>query len=122
MDYKGEVILESLSDRTVLDDLFIVKTKSVKVDENHQTPWLKHWTIHIVEIPKKIINQTVLKIAKALEGKHPWYADFKNDKNHIIIFKNRIFTIDREKPDQYNQAIEYGVGLGIPKHQLDFSL
>jgi len=50
-----------------------------------------------------------------------WYADFKNKSFHYIIFCNKIFKVDRSKPGQYNSVTKYGLSLGIPDYQLDFS-
>lgn len=61
------------------------------------------------------------KISEALESEHPWYADFKNRTTHFIIFKNKIFKIDRKSEQQYDEAKNYGIALGIPPYQVDFS-
>ena len=55
-----------------------------------------------------------------LESEHPWYADFKNEATHFIIFRNKVFKIDRASVEQYNEAKEYGISLGIPAYQVDF--
>jgi len=56
-----------------------------------------------------------------LDSKHNWYADFKNETTHYIIFRNRVFKIDRTKKEQYDEATRYGISLGIPDYQVDFS-
>ncbi len=43
-----------------------------------------------------------------------------NNKFHYIIFRNKIFKIDLSNP-KYREAMEYGISLGIPWYQLDFS-
>ena len=48
------------------------------------------------------------------------FFDFKNEKTHFIIFKNKVFKIDKRSKEQYNQAKNYGISLGIPKYQVDF--
>jgi hypothetical protein len=57
----------------------------------------------------------------ALDDKHPWYADFKNKKTHYIIFKDRIFVIPRNQKETYQEAVDYGLSLGLPINQLDFN-
>ncbi|MDD5068733.1 MAG: hypothetical protein PHN89_04000 [Candidatus Pacebacteria bacterium] len=50
MNYKGTIIEESLAKKDVFKDIKILSTKVEDVVEKHQTPWLKQWTLHKVEI------------------------------------------------------------------------
>lgn len=61
------------------------------------------------------------KLSNALEKEHEWYADFKNKQFHYIIFRGKVFKVNRNIPSEYEKAKEYGVSLGIPDYQLDFS-
>lgn len=121
MNYKGTIIEEGLADKSVLKKIQIIKTDVEKVTENHKTPWLKQWTLHIVEIPEERSQEIADDLSSALEPEHNWYADFKTKKSHYIIFKNKVFKVDRSKPDEYEKVKKYGIGLGIPDYQLDFS-
>ena len=121
MNYKGTIIEESLEDRGVLKSVKIIGTKAEKVTKRDKTPWIKQWTLHTVEIPENKAEKVAFEIAKALDSKHSWYADFKTKKRHLIIFKNKVFDIDRTKADDYEKARNYGIKLGIPEYQLDFS-
>lgn len=121
MDFTGTIIDESLKDKTILADLKILKTGVEPVTEKDNTPWLKQWTIHMVEIPEEQAQAMAEKVSRALEGEHScWYADFKNDKLHYIVFKDRVFTIERANGD-YAGVKAYGLAQGIPEHELDFS-
>jgi len=119
--FKGVIIEESLEEISVLKEVKIISTKIEKVTSKHQTPWIKQWTLHSVEIPEKTIETVAKKVSLSLDRKHPWYADFKNENFHYIIFREKIFKIDRSKPEQYSVVTKYGVSLGIPDYQLDFS-
>lgn len=121
MDFKGVIIEESLENKDILKDVKILSTKTEKVTEEHKTPWLSQWTLHAVEILENQADDITEEISKVLDSKHNWYADFKNDFCHYIIFRNKIFKVDRSKPEQYNGVTKYGVSLGIPDYQLDFS-
>jgi len=55
-----------------------------------------------------------------LDSGHDWYADFKNDTHHYIIFRNKIFFVDKQSKEQYDEAKKYGISLGIPEYQVDF--
>ncbi len=120
MDYQGIIIKESLADESVLADLNITETLVEPVTERHQTPWLKAWTKLKVRIPEEWAEFYAQSLSEALDAEHPWYADFKNDDIHYIIFYGRIFMIDRREPEDYQPVKDYGRELGIPDYQLDF--
>ncbi|MCR4328379.1 MAG: hypothetical protein NUV53_02565 [Patescibacteria group bacterium] len=120
MDYKGVIIEESLENKDVLKDVVILSTKIERVVEKHKTPWVEAWTMHTVEISPEKAEEVAESLSRTLDAKHNWYADFKNETTHYIIFRNKIFTIDRHSKDQYDAAKQYGVSLGIPEYQVDF--
>ena len=95
-------------------------TKVEEVTEEHKTPWIKQWTLHTVEIPENQVKNVAEKISKALDSEHDWYADFKNDTHHYIIFRNKVFFVDKQSKEQYDEAKKYGISLGIPEYQVDF--
>lgn len=120
-NYTGVIIEESLENKSVLRDLKILETEVEPVTEKHKTPWVKQWTLHTVETPEDRAEEITEKLSKALDSQHAWYADFKNDSTHFIIFRNKVFKIDRSSKEQYDEATAYGLTLGIPAYQLDFS-
>lgn len=122
MTFSGVIIEESLTDNSVLHDVKITSTKVEPVTEHHKTPWVKQWTLHTVEIPEDKAADVAEKISKALDKEHDWYADFKTDTEHYVIYTGKVFHItDRTDKKQYDQATEYGISIGIPDYQVDFS-
>src|SRR3989344_1504088 len=122
MGYKGVIIEESLGEISILEEIKILDTKVEQVTSNHKTPWLKQWTLHTVEVPEDKADELAEKISRSFDNAYPdWYADYKNDKYHFIIFKNKVFTIHRSNPEEYKAVVEHGLSLGIPDYQLDFS-
>ncbi len=121
MNYKGVIIEESLGKTDVLKDVRVLETKIERVTENHETSWFKQWTLHTVEIPSEKADETAQRLSADLEGEHSWYADYKNDKCHFIIFRGKIFKVDLQNPVLYKEAKQYGISLGIPEHQVDFA-
>jgi len=121
-NFQGVIIKESLENEDILKKVKIVSTKVEKVTDEHKTPWLLQWTLHTVEIPESKAKTIAEEISKLLDHAHggSWYADFKNDAHHYIIFRNKIFYIDRKSKKQYDEAKRYGISLGIPKQQVDF--
>lgn len=120
MNYKGVIIEESLSKKDVLARAKILSTKIEQVVDKYKTPWLKQWTLHTVEIPESEAGNIAKEISESLELEHPWYADFKNETTHFIIFHNKVFKIDKISKKQYDKAKEYGISIGIPPYQVDF--
>lgn len=122
MNYRGVIIEESLTNKAILQKVRIISTKVERVTEKHETPWLTKWTLRTVEIPEDQAQEMAKAISQSLDYTNgtSWYADFKNDMNHYIIFQNKIFFIDRHSKAQYDEAKHYGLSLGIPAHQVDF--
>src|SRR3989344_7967199 len=111
MDYKGVIIEESLENKDILKDVKISDTKVEEVTEEHKTPWIKQWTLHTVEIEENQADNVAEKISKALDSEHSWYADFKNDSFHYIIFRDKFFKVDRSKKEQYDDVVKFGITL-----------
>lgn len=119
--YKGVIIEESLRDHSIFDRVRIVSTEIERVTEGFKTPWLKQWTLHTVEISADHAPIIAEKLSHAIETEHTsWFADFNNDSTHYIVFSGKVFVIDRSNQENYQEAKQYGVSLGIPEHQLNF--
>lgn len=125
MKFTGVIIEESLRDTSVLELLNIVATTVEPVTPEHKTPWLRQWTLHSFEISEELATSVAEKISSVLDGndvgKDSWYADFKNDRTHLVIFRNKIFRVDRANPTEYEDVVRYGESVGIPAYQLDFA-
>ncbi len=104
-----------------MDAVRIIRKKVEKATKEHHTPWVKTWTLCTVEIPESRAEGIARKVRRSLTSKHNWYADFKNGRKHYIIFKHRIFRINRNSAEEYRKATEYGISIGIPAQQVDFS-
>lgn len=122
MDYTGTIIEESLLNPSVLSGVKVLSTKVEAVGPGHQTPWLKQWTLHRVEVPEAKAREVAQKLSLSLDygHKNAWYADFKNSESHFIIYKDKIFIVSKGDRAGYAAAKNYGLALGIPVHQVDF--
>jgi hypothetical protein len=120
MDFKGVIIEESLYDTSILDDLKIVDTRVEYVTDRHETPWLEKWTLHTVTVSMCEAEQIAERLAKALDVEHigNWYADFKNDRFHYVIFPNKVFKLDRKEKADWDSMRIYALSTGLPEHQL----
>ncbi len=77
--------------------------------------------MHTIEISEEKADDVAKKLSADLESQHNWYADYKNDQYHYIIYKNKIFKVDLKNPILYKDAKQYGISLGIPEYQVDFA-
>lgn len=121
--YTGTIIEESLTNTDVLKKCHVVKTVVSPVTPKDNTPHLKQWTLHSVEIPESEVEQIVQELSEVIEGdgEHgSWYADFKNEQFHYVIYPNKIFKMDLKSKADHEAAMNYGLSLGIPAHQVDF--
>lgn len=119
--YSGCIIEESLTNKNVLKEFIITRTNVEKVTEESNTPDLDAWTMHIVEIAEDKIESIVPLLSKSIDGSRKngdWYTDLKSDDWHYIIFSGKVFKVDRSNGEQYEQAKEYGMSIGIPEYQL----
>lgn len=121
MNYVGVIIEESFGDKSVLAKVKIIDAKVELITPEHKTPWLKQWTLHTVEIPEEDGERIAQEISESFDPKHPdWYADYKNEKYHFIIYSGKVFKVDLQNPVLYKDAKEYGISIGIPEYQVDF--
>lgn len=121
MNYQGIIIEESLDNKEVLSNVKIIKTKVSPVNEKHRTPWVKQWTMHTIEVLEKDVEKIADQLSKDLDKKHAWYADFKNENYHFIIFLGKVFKVNLKNPVLYKDAKAYGISIGIPDYQVDFA-
>ncbi|MCF7830431.1 hypothetical protein K9M41_00305 [Candidatus Gracilibacteria bacterium] len=122
--FSGVIIEESLTNKDVFKKIKIIKTEVEPVAKKHQTPHLKQWTLHTIEILPNQADDVAEDLSKALEGNTDngyWYADYKNDDLAYIIFPNKVFKINRNNKEGFQKAKAYGISLGIPEYQVDFS-
>jgi hypothetical protein len=104
--YKGTIIENSLSDKSILDEVKI--TKIYHIDD---------WTLYDV-----LITEDQIKNLRKYFNDEPWYAHFwKQDNDNIfVVFKDKLFIINYRDKNTWNEAIMYGKSMGIPEEQLDF--
>ena len=103
---KGTIIENSLSDKSIL--------QKVRVERTWQDG---DWILHDVQIDEK----DVLELSKYLaEG--PWYIHlWQPDQDKVlVVFKDKLFTINYSDKSTWAEAVGHGKLLGIPPEQLDF--
>lgn len=105
-NYSGCLIEESLKDKSILDEFNIVDTN---IDDG---------VIYIVEIDESKVEKIVPRLQAAMVDDPKWYCDLKCYDYHYIIYNDKIFKVNRDYGEQYEDAKEYGLKRGIPECQL----
>lgn len=109
-DYIGTIVEESLEDNRILNSLEIVGFK-ISSDDNPTDRW------HLYKV--KVSRGDIQSLSKFIRsGK--WYMHFWSVRKVIAVFKDKTFEFDYDNKDEWKDAIEYGLSLGIPREQLDF--
>ena len=121
--FVGAIIEESLEDPSVLDEVEILRTSVEPVTPQHQTTWAEQLTLHEVQVPGDRADAIAQRLSDAIDREHPhaWYADFRDEKIHFVVFRDKVFRVDRSVQEDYVRAVSYGRSLGIPERQLDFA-
>ena len=104
--YKGTIIEQSLKDVSVLNEMQIIEK-----NEESSTGWILYTVLASKEQLLKLEN---------LINDYKWYTHFWNDQEIIIVFKDKIFEIDKRNMSEIQKAVEHGIQIGIPEEQLDF--
>lgn len=102
--YKGVIIKSSLKDPNILEGFKVIRQE---VDED--------WELYTVEATREQLEQLSHELD---EGK--WYAHFWQNRDIIVVYKNKIFEFNFDDKASWKPAIDYGLSIGIPSEQLDF--
>ena len=115
-NFVGDIIEESLKYTSVLKSFCITSTRIKPVKPEEGTPWIKQWTLHTVEISEGQAGALAEQIRPLLVEKvwyknawheDTWYADWRNNFHHYIIFPKKIFYVDRRRKEEYEEASRY---------------
>ncbi len=120
MDYKGVIIEESLVESLIIKELNVLQKNIESITEKENTPWLDKWTMYTVSINEKDIDDYTKKLSKLIDTKYcsDWYCDFRNNQYHYVVFKDKVFKLDRTKKEDYINMQNYAMKLGLSNDQL----
>jgi hypothetical protein len=120
--YSGAVITQSLRPGTELTGVRMVVDRLVTFDksdaaDNQPT----RWTMIFFQVEESDADHLAEWFAGSLISEPGvWYADFKNESEHFVIFPGRIFRYRLGDEEGRRQAVDHGRGLGVPEAQLDW--
>lgn len=106
--FKGTIIENSLSDKSILE--------KVQVQKTYQSG---SWTLHDVLVDENKVSELSKYLADG-----PWYIHlWEPGKDDVkVVFKDKIFDIKFSDKSTWAEAVAYGKTIGIPDEQLDFPI
>lgn len=110
MNWKGEILLETLSDASVLDALSVAR-----VEEIRDADGLWH-NYHVS------VKEAEIAILGAFLKDGPWFMHFVRDRETAVVFKNAFFVFSEEDEETRRQVKEYAKALRIPEEELQFAV
>lgn len=119
MKFTGLVLEESLKDKSVLDDVTVVKTETWNVG-NAEGDQPKVWHAISVEGPEEDAPNIAKILGQSLKSPG-WYTNLSTNKEVFVVFPNKVFRYTKRNTEKRNIAIKYGREIGIPESQLDWS-
>ena len=109
MKLKGTIVLESLNDDRILNEVEVSHFRVTKEETSDE-----RWHMFTVRADEG----TVARLAGFL--KPGWYAHFWNGDDVVAVFQGQTFNFKYSDRSTWKEAVEYGKSLGIPEEQLDF--
>ncbi len=106
MKYQGCIIEESLKDKSIIDEFDIIE----EINDDG--------IMWIVETDESRLDDVLPGLQSAMVDAPIWHCDLKCDDYHYIIFNDKIFKVNRDDGEQYEEAKKYGLKRGIPEEQL----
>lgn len=110
MIYSGTIVEESLLDNRILNSFTI---NQVHISMNEVAA--NRWHLYKVTLSEKQIDILLNNLKP--QG---WYAHFWHNDKVIVVFPGKKFKIQYSDKSTWQDAIDYGLSIGIPQEQLDF--
>lgn len=111
MAYLGIIVEQSLKDVSVLQSFKILAEKRAG-----------SWRLLLVSVPDEEMDPKLQKLQNHMIGisEDCWYAHFFKDETLYVVYQDAIFKTS-VFPEDWDDAIRYGLDHGIPVEQLDFN-
>lgn len=77
------------------------------------------WILYGIEVKDSQLQEAVSQIQVNIKAGEPYYAHLYNDKEVVVIFKDKVFRVTPHE-SSWNKIKEFGRTLKIPEDQLDF--
>lgn len=118
----GRIIAESLrpGSELAVPGLSLTKVTRVDVSASAGPGQPPVWTLLDVAAPDAAAGALGAALSAALTAEGGWYADFRDGRDHVVVFADQVFRYAVGDPAGRAQAVEYGRSVGVPESQLDW--
>ena len=119
----GRIIAESLRAGVELDlpSLRLLRIAREDVSGSRGPDQPDTFTHLDVDAPDEAADDLASALAGALTDGPGWYADFRVGDDHVVVFPGRVFRYAVGDAEGRRAAVEYGMAIGVPRHQLDWA-
>lgn len=118
---EGTLIAESIRAGAAIERVRLVTRKIHRAsagDASSGQPEL--WTFIEFEAEESAAAPLADALAKALDRRHGWYADFRTAQDTFVVYSGRVFRYPRGDGPGRADAMAYGRAMGVPEGQLDW--
>jgi predicted SnoaL-like aldol condensation-catalyzing enzyme len=114
---QGLLLKESLADDSPLDLVQILSTNLFRIN-NTVPPQPRWWTEVRFQADVEHANEILQRFSDRLQP--GWYLHCWTDSHIFVAFPGKVFTYARGDETARDEAITYGLSVGVPRHQLDW--
>ena len=102
-------------------DGFVV-TRIVRKDFPDEPPGMPTtWTFIEFQAEDNRAGELARKLADVLAAEGGWYADFGVGDDHVVVFAGKVFRYRKGDEAGRAEATRYGLSVGCPADQLDWT-
>jgi uncharacterized cupin superfamily protein/RimJ/RimL family protein N-acetyltransferase len=114
LNYTGEIIVESLQDKSVLELLETYRIKSRRADMSNEQ--VKVWNINRYCLDEQALTEVLPRLENSIST-GGWYIHFYSDIGNklYVIFKGKHFLVSKTKDSTWDEMIRFGDSIGVER-------
>ncbi len=118
----GTLLAESIRVGTELRIDGLIVTNIFRKDFPDEPPGMPTtWTFIEFQAEDDQAGELARKLAGVLIAEGGWYADFGVGDDHVVVFAGKVFRYRKGDEAGCAEATEYGLSVGCPADQLDWT-
>lgn len=118
----GTLLAESIRVNAELSADGLTVTRIVRHDEPDEPPEMPSiWTIIEFTAEDDRADEIAGKLADVLIAEGGWFANFVVGDEHVVIFAGKVFRYRKGDEAGRAEATAYGLSVGCPADQLDWT-
>ena len=102
-DFLGVIILESLSDESIMQGVTVLQESDIQAPPDDPYPI---WSRRLVRIPAGGMETFAAELAASM--KEDFYNHFVDNQRLVVVFKERYFVLDKWDKTTWTKMVQYG--------------